>query len=448
MGVQVTLRDIQAAFNSAAAQNANYDDIEQAFNSTLDRTGSVDNAMEVDLDMGLNTIINLGDSRGQGNAVMSRSEIEEYVKGIVGSATVPTDGNSIIVEEFGQFYRQISGSTEGQTVYPLEFAYTPNSFTMSVYVNGVLQVQDLDYEETNSLTVTMLSPMTVNDTLQFVWSKTITAVPTNVYLTKTVKVFENVMGQDTFPINYNPGNLDVYMNGVKLQRQEDYIADNGTTVILTSPTLTATDVVECIAFSDFTIANHYTKEEVYAKDETYSQLETYSQTEVYTKAEVDALLSGSVVAVPVGTILANSSSTVDTGYLECNGSQVSRDTYSDLFAKIGTTYGVGNGLTTFSLPDLRGEFLRGFDNGRGADTSRAMGSSQAGEIQSHDHTGSSTVIPTASDVNGVVPNNNTLPLSVGVVADPITRNFSNSIAAAGGVETRPRNVAVMFQIKY
>ena len=53
------------------------------------------------------------------------------------------------------------------------------------------------------------------------------------------------------------------------------------------------------------------------------------------------------------------------GWLECNGSAVSRTTYAALFAAIGTEYGVGDGTTTFNLPDLRGEFMRGWDNGRG-----------------------------------------------------------------------------------
>ena len=62
---------------------------------------------------------------------------------------------------------------------------------------------------------------------------------------------------------------------------------------------------------------------------------------------------------PVGTIISYSTATVPSGYLECNGQVVSRETYSALFSKIGTTYGAGDGSTTFRVPDLRGEFLRG-----------------------------------------------------------------------------------------
>ena len=63
--------------------------------------------------------------------------------------------------------------------------------------------------------------------------------------------------------------------------------------------------------------------------------------------------------VPIGTIIAMSSDYIPTGYLLCNGSAVNRQTYSLLFAKIGTTYGEGDGTNTFNLPDLRGKFLRG-----------------------------------------------------------------------------------------
>ena len=63
--------------------------------------------------------------------------------------------------------------------------------------------------------------------------------------------------------------------------------------------------------------------------------------------------------VPIGTIISYASSTPPEGYLKCEGQEVSRTTYSQLFNAIGTTYGAGDGSTTFNVPDLRGEFLRG-----------------------------------------------------------------------------------------
>ncbi|QNR53876.1 putative tail fiber protein [Pseudomonas phage phiK7A1] len=91
-------------------------------------------------------------------------------------------------------------------------------------------------------------------------------------------------------------------------------------------------------------------------------------------------------ANPSGTIIAYAGTVVPAGYLLANGALLNRTTYSALFAAIGTTYGAGDGSTTFAIPELRGEFLRGLDNGRGVDTSRVLGSAQAAQMQSHAHT--------------------------------------------------------------
>lgn len=66
---------------------------------------------------------------------------------------------------------------------------------------------------------------------------------------------------------------------------------------------------------------------------------------------------------PAGTVIAYAPNSAPSGYLLCNGAEVSRTTYADLFAKIGTTYGTGNGSTTFNVPDLNGRFIQGAHNG-------------------------------------------------------------------------------------
>lgn len=78
--------------------------------------------------------------------------------------------------------------------------------------------------------------------------------------------------------------------------------------------------------------------------------------------------TGMVALFPVNSI--------PTGWLKANGANVSRSTYSVLFAAIGTLYGAGDGSTTFTLPDMRGEFIRAWDDGRGVDSGRVMGSTQ------------------------------------------------------------------------
>lgn len=60
-----------------------------------------------------------------------------------------------------------------------------------------------------------------------------------------------------------------------------------------------------------------------------------------------------IEGILTGTIVPYSDSSIPSGFLECDGSNVSRTTYADLFAVIGTTYGVGDGSTTFGLPDLQ-----------------------------------------------------------------------------------------------
>lgn len=86
-------------------------------------------------------------------------------------------------------------------------------------------------------------------------------------------------------------------------------------------------------------------------------------------------------AVPAGAVFHMATATVPAGYLEYNGQAVSRTTYATLFAVVGTTYGAGDGSTTFNLPDLRGEFIRGWDHGRGVDSGRAIATYQADALQ-------------------------------------------------------------------
>ena len=126
------------------------------------------------------------------------------------------------------------------------------------------------------------------------------------------------------------------------------------------------------------------------------------------------------------------------GYLKCNGAAVSRTTYAALFGRIGTRHGGGDGSTTFNLPDLRGEFLRGWDDGRGTDAGRGLGSWQAQDIQSHTHQtvvgqaaggGSSGLYSSGDDYTGTL------------------RSYVDTLAA-GGAETRPRNVAFLACIKF
>jgi hypothetical protein len=86
-------------------------------------------------------------------------------------------------------------------------------------------------------------------------------------------------------------------------------------------------------------------------------------------------------ATPAGAVMYFAMTSPPIGWLQANGAAVSRTLYANLFAAIGTMFGVGDGVTTFNLPDLRGEFLRGWDGGRGVDPGRILTSPQGDTIR-------------------------------------------------------------------
>lgn len=178
-----------------------------------------------------------------------------------------------------------------------------------------------------------------------------------------------------------------------------------------------------------------------------------------TKGYVDTQIAAIPAAsdqTPAGTVIWTARSTAPTGYLKANGAKVSRTTYAALFAAIGTTYGSGDGSTTFDLPDIRGEFIRGWDDGAGIDSGRVFGSKQAQGYQSHSH---GVNDPSHSHTSNQDLEN---PNSSGITQGPGSRNhgvigagstITNasatgiSIQNSGGTETRPRNIALLACIK-
>ena len=160
---------------------------------------------------------------------------------------------------------------------------------------------------------------------------------------------------------------------------------------------------------------------------------------------LDALIN---TVMPAGTVIYVPQTVSPDGFLKSNGAEISRTTYSRLFSKIGTTFGVGNGSTTFNLPDLRGEFLRCLDDGRGVDAGRVLGSSQLDAFQGHwheippNHTMVKTDVGTLTTGGPAFGSNNPQrgqenPITDGVNGTPRT-----------GAETRPRNVSLLACIKF
>ena len=154
-------------------------------------------------------------------------------------------------------------------------------------------------------------------------------------------------------------------------------------------------------------------------------------------ATLTGLLTNTGGVVPAGSVVAFASNTAPSGFIKANGAAISRTTYADLFSVCGTTFGSGNGSTTFNVPDLRGEFLRGWDDARAVDNARAFGSYQAGNVGSHTHT--VTVYRYSYYGGHYSPNMN--------YHSEYTQNQTTDNGNQTG-ETRPRNVAMLYCIKY
>jgi phage-related tail fiber protein len=172
---------------------------------------------------------------------------------------------------------------------------------------------------------------------------------------------------------------------------------------------------------------------------------------VYSKAESDLL-------APPGKVAYFATSTPPAGWLKANGALVSRVAYARLFAALGESWGAGDGFNTFKLPDLRGEFIRAFDDGRGQDVGRVFGTVQGGAVSEHEHIFATSERPHMNsypvrDANDYIAYQG---VSSNDPAYRLTRSLTGqapSMGRTGGVysgagETRPRNVALLACIKY
>ena len=90
--------------------------------------------------------------------------------------------------------------------------------------------------------------------------------------------------------------------------------------------------------------------------------------------------------LPSGAIQDFAMNTPPAGWLVCDGTTYSRTTYASLFAAIGTTWGAGDGTTTFGIPDFRGTMRKTWDNGKGIDPARVFASYQDDTLPTHNHT--------------------------------------------------------------
>jgi len=161
--------------------------------------------------------------------------------------------------------------------------------------------------------------------------------------------------------------------------------------------------------------------------------------------------------IPVGIVLAYGSSNAPNGWLSCQGQEVYRGDYPDLFAVIGTTYGVGNGTTTFNLPNLAGRVVVGQGSGDGL-TSRAMGAMSGvethalntNEMPSHSHTSNAvggTVGLIIADGNNTAVSADASAVEPNVYAAPVALSIDS--AGSGAAHNNMQPFAVLnYVIRY
>jgi microcystin-dependent protein len=140
--------------------------------------------------------------------------------------------------------------------------------------------------------------------------------------------------------------------------------------------------------------------------------------------------------LPAGAVQAFAMNSAPAGWLAADGSNVNRTTYASLFSAISTTYGAGDGSTTFALPDLRGYFVRGSGTNGDGTAAGTFGVKQADELKSHAHVQRWS--------RGVSPGT-----GLGVPwSDGTASSSTLATADAGGTETRPKNIAMLYCIKF
>jgi hypothetical protein len=168
----------------------------------------------------------------------------------------------------------------------------------------------------------------------------------------------------------------------------------------------------------------------------------------YTKPEVDAIIA-QASALPVGATVAFPLDKVAPGFLGLDGSVKSIAVYPDLAAFLGTAFNKGDeGAGNFRLPESRGEFLRGWDHGRGIDAGRAIGSAQLGTLAVYDSTSTGASVDIVrGTIEGIQADGYSAADYPGVGLTFTSTNVSYSPNLAGGGVARPRNVAVMWCIK-
>jgi microcystin-dependent protein len=194
-----------------------------------------------------------------------------------------------------------------------------------------------------------------------------------------------------------------------------------------------------------------------AKFATQKAIKTYIDAaiaaELATRAAADIALGNQIstfgLPVPPGVILYHAGSTAPNGYLICDGSLVGKNQYSALYLALGGVNSpYGQSSVSFNLPDLRGEFIRGFDAGRGIDANRVLASVQSSQNLAHNHgmAGDDQLSFGAGTAGWPGTSRGAIPYDARSVYGGGAQIWNTT--SDGETESRPRNVALLPIIKY
>ena len=348
-------------------------------------------------------------------------------------------------------------------------SYTPGQ--EQVYLNGILLVRGSDYTATNGTSITGLSALAADDFVQIncynnfsvasVPATSITGTVTNTQLANssitingsTVSLggsvslpgdIESVTASSPLTGGGSTGAVTIGIQSASTTQSGAVQLSDSTSTTSSVLAATPTAVKSAYDLANGAIPKTLTTttgDIIYASGaNTPARLGIGSSNQVLTVSggvPVWATASG----IPAGTVINVAMNTAPTGFLKANGAAISRSTYTDLFSAIGTTFGVGNGSTTFNLPDMRGYFTRNWADDVGAiagrDQSRTFGSTQE-----------------ATDIaKGAEPINNwQMSNTDGSAGNTSIANYSGAVnpynANAARNKFRPENIALLAVIKF
>ena len=374
----------------------------------------------------------------------------------------------------GTYNRQSWLAAEGQTVFT--FAYQPGF--LDVWLNGSKLVPVTDFTAIDGTSFTLLTAAILNDEVQavsfgsyfvpgaYTQAQSDARYPLIIGTQASSSIISTAGGtDDAITGTYAPG-ITALTNGMTL-----YVRAN-TPNLTTTPTFTPAPGVilpkvivkgagSALTAGDIAGGGHWIELQYDLTLDKWVLLNPANGTATVTATNDTSFADNSVKPASTswvrgatapnataGQVSFFAMSTAPNGWLKANGAAVSRAAYASLFAAIGTTYGAGDGSTTFALPDLRGEFVRGFDDGRGVDVGRSFGSFQWDAMQGHDHTiklngGTGTAYGFSGGALAANPISDPPDSRIG----PLKDDGINGIPRISD-ETRPRNVAMLACIKY